>query len=136
MYCRKRGTQMDKALLHYRSQVIRAMKCPRKVKRTLLPNLDALLESFQQEEPGADRARILKCFGSPARLAETLCGEYSERQRAGWCRNRRIRIGVGALLCACLIAFVAYEVAIQSSPAPVYVIDELYIEDESDLSPD
>lgn len=120
---------MNRMVQKYRKQVIRAMQCPRKVKKEALQSLDTLLGSFLEETPDADNTAIIQAFGSPDQLANTLCGERPELERKQWKRKRRIKFFIIAALSMGLILFFSYAIALYYAQAPVYIIRETTIND-------
>ena len=120
---------MNKAIAKYRRQVIRSMHCSKHTRDKLLGKLDALLSSFQEEEPDADSEKIIQSFGAPSDFADSLCEGISKDERRRWKWRRRSIIGTCILLGIGLIISLSYSIAMHSAKAPVHVTQETYIFD-------
>lgn len=120
---------MNKAIAKYRRQVIRSMHCSKHTRDKLLGKLDALLSSFQEEEPDADAEKIIQSFGAPSDFADSLCEGISKDERRRWKWRQRTIIGVSILLCIGLIVSLSYLITMHFAESPVYIIQETYIHD-------
>ncbi len=120
---------MNKAIVRYRRRVIRSMHCPRDTRKKLLRKLDALLTSFQEDEPDADAAQFEQAFGSPSEMANSLCEGISEEVRLRWKYRHRMLIAACALFSIGVIVILSYMSAMRFAEVPIYVVKETYISD-------
>lgn len=119
---------MNRAVAKYRSRVRRAMRCSRASRKARLHDLDALLSSFAEENPGATMEEIAQRFGAPREMADSLCEGLSAEERRHWQWHRRALIGAVLLFCAAVTVLISVDIALQTDTRPIYVIDELQID--------
>ena len=95
----------NKAAGQYLARVKRALVCGKTDRCRLLERCAAMIDVFQQENPGAGYDGLVAAFGEPdAFVSELLSGLDEVTVKAARKRRRMIRWGAVAALIAALIA--------------------------------
>lgn len=99
----------NKAARQYLSRVKRALVCGRDDRCRLLERCSAMIEVFQQENPGAGYEGIVSAFGSPESfVAELLSGLDKPKVEAARKRRRFVRLGIIAAVVITLIVISSF----------------------------
>lgn len=94
----------NKAARQYLTRIKRALVCDKNDRCRLLERCGAMIDDFQQENPGTGYDDLVAAFGDPESfVAELLSGLESPKVEAAQKRRRLVRLGAVAAVIAALI---------------------------------